>query len=446
MDTQSLRDLLEQWLTASLAWLTSPSSYYQLLLVLFALLFAYLISLAVGKSIARPIKSTDSRPIGWLRRFSFRGRNLALPLFSIIFLAIAADISDYLFGNSTLIRLFEIIAVVSLAYIILSRFVSSLFIKNFIKIVVIPIVLLQLFGLLDTVVAYLDSLALEIGNIRISAQGLIRVLIFGSILFWLGRISNTAGQRIIRQQQVLDIGTREVFAKLYQVALIIVIFLLLLQIMGINITALAVFSGALGVGLGFGLQSIASNFISGLIILLDQSLSVGDYIELDDGRTGTIRELNMRSTTLETYDGKDIMVPNERFITNNFINWTHKNKKQRYSITFQVAYDTDLHMLFDLLRQVVASHPQVLNGQDVPIEERPDAEICGFGESGVDILVEFWMEGIDDGVNRVGGDLYLMIWDALKEHQVEIPYPQRVVRMAGEEPLPGHSPQKPQHG
>ena len=123
------------------------------------------------------------------------------------------------------------------------------------------------------------------------------------------------------------------------------------------------------------------------------------------------------------------MVPNEQFITTSFINWTHKNKKQRYSIEFQVAYSTDLNKLFKILREVVSSHPKVLSGPDLAIDEIADAEISGFGESGIDILVEFWMEGIDDGVNRVGADLLLMIWEALKEHQIEIPYPQRVVKI-----------------
>jgi small-conductance mechanosensitive channel len=183
------------------------------------------------------------------------------------------------------------------------------------------------------------------------------------------------------------------------------------------------------VGLGFGLQSIASNFISGIILLLDRTLSVGDYIEMEDGRAGTIRALNMRSTTLETYDGKDIMVPNEQFITTSFTNWTHKNTKQRYALEFDVAYDTDLHSLFSLIREVVASHPQVLSGDAVPIEERPDAEIKEFGNSGIVILVEYWIDGVDDGVNRVGADLNLMIWDALKERGVVIPFPQREVRI-----------------
>jgi small-conductance mechanosensitive channel len=159
---------------------------------------------------------------------------------------------------------------------------------------------------------------------------------------------------------------------------------------------------------------------------------VGDHIELESGQSGNILSMNMRSTALETYDGKVVVVPNETFITGAFTNWTHNNEKQRYSIEFQVSYNTDLEFLFQLLRKVVASHPQVISGEEVPLAERPDAEIAGFGDSGIDILVEFWMFGIDDGVNRVGGDLNLMIWQALREHNIEIPFPQREVKILGD--------------
>ncbi|WP_455199677.1 mechanosensitive ion channel family protein [Kaarinaea lacus] len=411
------------------SWATSPAFYSQLGLVLLAIVIAYSLSAVIKRY--SPIFKSEPQPgpLQFLRKSIYQTKDLLFPIFIVLFLAITVDLSDYLLKQSSLVRVFESLAVVLVIYSILTRFVSNVFIRSLIKWIVIPIAILQVVGFLDNIILYLESLVVEIGNIKISAYGIVRVALFGGILFWLGRITNQTGQRIIRQQHHLDMGTREVFAKLFQVALVLVIFILLLQVMGINITALAVFGGALGVGLGFGLQSIASNFISGMILLLDRSLSIGDYIELADGRTGTIRELNMRSATLETFDGKDIMVPNEQFITSNFINWTHKNKKQRYSIEFQVAYSTDLHKLFDILREVVASHPKVISGPDIPIEERPDAEICGFGDSGVDILVEFWMEGIDDGENRVGGDLYLMIWDALKENNIQIPFPQREVKI-----------------
>lgn len=429
MDINKIKEQAALLVDKFFDWATSPVFYSQLGLVIVAVILAYSVA-TVLKNRTPILKTPPSEgALKFLRSGIYKIRELLFPLFIVFFLAITVDLSDYLVKQSWLVRIAEGVAVVLLVYSILSRFISNVFIKSLLKWIAIPIAILQVFGLLDNVIVYLESLNVEVGNIKISAYGVVRVIIFGALLFWLGRISNQAGQNAIRQQQHLDIGTREVFAKLYQVTLFVVIFVILLQIMGVNITALAVFGGAVGVGLGFGLQSIASNFISGIILLLDRSLAVGDYIELSDGRMGTIREMNMRSTLLETYDGKDIMVPNEQFITTSFVNWTHKNKKQRYSINFQVAYSTDLHKLFDILREVVASHPKVISGPDLPIEEVPDAEISGFGDSGVNILVEFWMEGIDDGEHRVGGDLLLMIWDALKENQIEIPFPQREVKI-----------------
>jgi small-conductance mechanosensitive channel len=429
MDMNTIETNLNQFVVTIIEWSTSPEFYAQCSLVLLAIITALTFAYVLRKY--SPILRDEPKPgyLFFLRNKIYQIRDLLFPLFNVIALAIAIELGEFTVQQSWLIRLAESLAVIFMLYTIISRFIPSRFIRNLVKWIAIPIALLQVFGWLDEVSAYLDTIDMQIGNIRLSAYGLARVIVVGLILFWLGRVSNNTGQQIIRNIEGLEIGTREVFAKLFQVTLVVIIFILLLQAMGINLTALAVFGGALGVGLGFGLQAIASNFISGIIILLDKSITVGDHIELEDGQTGIIRELKMRSTTLETFDGKDIMVPNERFITTNFINWTHKNKKQRYSLEFQVAYKTDMHKLFDLLREIVASHPQVLSGPDIPIEERPDAEIAGFGDFGVDILIEFWMEGIDDGKNRVGADLLLMIWDAFKENDIEIPFPQREVKI-----------------
>ncbi|MDZ7670085.1 MAG: mechanosensitive ion channel, partial [Gammaproteobacteria bacterium] len=290
-------------------------------------------------------------------------------------MGVVVELSDELVGQSWLARACQSLAVVFTLYSIVSRFVSSLFIHIIFKWFLIPIAILEIFDVLAPLVTYLDALDIHIGNIRLSAYGLFRVIIFGSILFWAGLFLNRFGQQMIRKQDAVNLEIREIFAQLFQVGLFIVIFILLLQIMGVNLTALAVFGGALGVGLGFGLQAIASNFISGLIILLDRSIKVGDYIELDDGRMGTIRDINMRSTLMETFDGKDVMVPNEQFITTRFVNWTHKNKKQRYALNFQVSYKTDIPAMLAIVKETVRSHPQVINEPDTPIEELADAEI-----------------------------------------------------------------------
>lgn len=311
---------------------------------------------------------------------------------------------------------------------VVHRFAATLF-----RWIGLPILLLNMLDFLPTVIEALEEISISVGNVSLSAYGVVRVIIFGGFLFWLGRASNNFGKAIIRKQASLDMPTKEVFSKLFEVSLFCIITLLLLNVMGISLTTLAVFGGAVGVGLGLGLQSIASNFISGIIILLDRSLTIGDFVELDDGQKGFVREFKMRYTVLETYDGKDILVPNEKFISSLMINWTHKDPKQRYRVDFSVPYSTDVRSMVEFIKEAVGKHPQVINGEDVPFEEPPDCEIDSFGDSGINMFVEFWMYGVDDGRNRVGGDLMLIIFETLRENGIEIPFPQREVKILNPE-------------
>lgn len=429
MNMEEIKSNANELLLIISNWASSPKFYAQAASIIVAFLLAIFVAHLLKKRVPQFKQEPDSGKFLLIRKVVYQASDLLLPMLAILFLAISIEVSMAFVEQSWLIRIAQSLAVILFLYTAITRFIKSPFINGLFRWIGIPLATLHVFDWLDNVVMFLEDISLEIGNIHLSAYALARTLIFGSILFWLGRISNSAGQQVIRNSKTLDTGTREVFAKLFEMILFIALFLLLLQVMGINLTTLAVFGGALGVGLGFGLQQIAANFISGIIILLDRSITVGDYIELEDGTTGILRELNMRSATLETYDGKDIMVPNEQFITTRFINWTHKDIKQRYDLEFSVAYDTDLHQLFKIIRDLVGSHPQVLSGPDVSIEEQPDAEISSFGDSGVNILVEYWMEGVDDGENRVNADLLLMIWDALKENNIDIPFPQREVRI-----------------
>ncbi len=433
---ESFAEWVEQAGQEVLAHLSSPDFYLQIAIIAVALPLAWALAAYCRSHIRIFREEPVTGPLQDLRGKVHRMRELLLPVMAALVLGGATVLSSGLIGEVWLVRAAQGAAFVFLVFSLANHFIRNETIIVILKWIGVPIALLYMTGLLGDVTGHLDSVSMEIGNIRITLYAVIRTFVFGVVLFWLGRLSNTTGQRVIRSRSALDAGTREVVAKLFEIGVFVLIFLLLLNIMGIDLTALAVFGGALGVGLGFGLQQIASNFISGIIILLDRSLTIGDYIELEDGRAGTLRELTMRSATLETFDDKDIMVPNERFITTAFVNWTHNNKKQRYSLRFQVAYRTDLEKLFDIVRETVASHPKVLSGDDLPVAERPDAEIEGFGDSGIDILVEFWMEGIDDGDNRVGGDLLLMIWMALKAEGIEIPFPQREVKVLKEDAAP----------
>lgn len=413
--------------------LTQPETYTQIAIILFIYALAFLLANRIVHYVPAFGASNRELPDHPIKRFFYKVGNLVFPVLAILLLRISAEISAVAIEQGWVLQVALTVAILLLFNSIVNDFVSNYLINRAFRWIGLPLLFLHLVGILDSLIHILHSISISIGSIELSLYGMARVAIFGSLLFWLGRVSTHTGRDLIRRQVQLDFRTREVAAKLLEVVVYFVIFLLLLQVMGINLTALAVFGGALGVGLGFGLQAIASNFISGIIILLDRSVSVDDYIQLEDGRTGFVRELNMRYTTLETYDGKDIMVPNEKFIVEPFTNWTHKNKQQRYRVDFSVAYHTDVRKLVDIIKGVVASHPQVFSGDAVPIEERPDCEIDSFGDSGINMFVEFWMEGIDDGRNRVGGDLLLMILEAIQEHGFEIPFPQREVRVLNPE-------------
>lgn len=434
MNTDLIKQYFEHSLLLVQQTLSTPFTYLQIAIVLLVYLLAFLLA----KKIRNHIGVTNHQPPETahpLHKLAFRLGGIIYPLLSIIMLRVSTEISGHTAHTAWVINTAYFIAVILFFHFCIQAFVTHRFAANLFRWVGLPTLILHLLGYLPIFIAELEDVSLNVGNVSVSAYGVLRVLIFGTLLFWLGRASSSLGKDIIRKQEHLDVPTREVFSKLFEVALFCVVFLLLLNVMGINLTTLAVFGGAVGVGLGLGLQSIASNFISGIIILLDRSLTVGDYVQLDDNTKGFVREFRMRYAVLETYDGKDIVVPNEMFISSQFINWTHKDPKQRYRVDFSVPYATDVRAMVEIIKVVVAEHPQVISGEDVPFEERPDCEIDSFGDSGINMFVEFWMQGVDDGKNRVGGDLMLSILETLKAHDIHMPFPQREVTILNAEQM-----------
>ncbi|MEM7765030.1 MAG: mechanosensitive ion channel domain-containing protein [Pseudomonadota bacterium] len=434
--TTKLADAWQAWLSGAISAIQSSTFYSQIAVIVVALVITGFIARALKKLrwFQQPASTSN---ITRLRSGFYRARFMLFPLALVLTLLVATHLGENLSHPVWLLRIAEGVALVYLIYTGIARLVTNGFIRFMGHWVGVPLALLAVFGWLGDVTTFLDSLKLPLGSesVNLSAYTLLRAFVLGAFLFWLGRASNTIGKETIRRQEQLDVGTREVFVKLFEIVVFVVISLLLLRVVGVSLTALTVFGGALGVGLGFGLQQIASNFISGIILLLDRSVTIGDFVELEDGRSGTLRELNMRFGVLETYDGKDIVVPNEQFITSKYTNWTHKDPKQRYSIEFQVAYSTDLDALFEDLRKLCQEHPRVLSGDVYPIEFQPDAEIAGFGDSGIDVLIEYWMDGVDDGANRVSADLLLAIYHLFaRKTDYEFPFPQREVRILGDQP------------
>ncbi len=327
-------------------------------------------------------------------------------------------------GQDWLVKLAQGLAVVFLLYRVIKTFVSNPLFQKLATWIVIPLAVLAVFGYYDNLMAVLNGTTLmKMGDTPITIMTLVRLGIFGALFFYLGNISNTKGQSAIRSQEGLDAGVREIVAKLFQILLFIILFVLILSFAGIPLSGLVVIFSAVGLGIGFGLQPIAANFISGLIILFDRSVKVGDFIMTESEQFGRVKAINMRSTTVATADGKDIIVPNTSFTESAYENWTHDSPLQRYEVDFGVAYDTDLDALVPLIRDAVLEHPDVLGEPDLP-----SVEFRTFGASSINMCVEFWCEGVDDGPNKFTSDVGFIIWRTLKANNIEIPFPQRVVR------------------
>jgi len=415
----------QQGLDTVLGWLTSPAAYVQ-----FGLLVgAYLIALMVF-AWARPrltrllaVGADDRRPIAHIFRFLTLFLPLLLPLIAYAVTAAGEGITRSIFGTGEIIALGKRLFIFLAVYRLVRHILKDPLLKFIGRYALIPIAALYVVGLLTLVSTELGEMRVVLGDINFSALAIIRGVIAGAVLFWLGRWSSDTGTTYIRAQEELRPPTRELAAKAFEAAVFGVAFLLLINVLGLNLSALAIFGGALGVGIGFGLQKIASNFISGIILLLEGQATVGDFVELDGGESGTIVKLGARATILETFDGKWIVVPNEDFITSRIVNWSDAGSGNRYEVEFSVAYETDINKVPAIIEQAVAAHPVVLS-----TPEPPDCELRGFGDSGINFGVEFWAEGLDDGPNKYTSDIRFVVWNALKEAGIEIPFPQREIR------------------
>lgn len=303
------------------------------------------------------------------------------------------------------------------------------FLKLLGRFVFIPMAALYVIGLLAPVMQRLEMTVVPLGNLSFDLLWLIRFSVVGGIIFWLGRWSNDQAGTAINAQEDMRPATRQLAVKTAEFAIFGAAFLILMNIMGVSLNSLAVLTGAIGVGLGFGLQKIASNFISGVILLLEGQATVGDYVELDGGEAGTIVKMTARAAILETFDGRWIVVPNEDFIVTRVVNYSDQGSANRYEAPFSVSYDTDINRVPEVIQTAVARLDFVL---DDP--EGPDCELSGFGDSGIDFVCEFWVNGIDDGRNKYTSQVLFAIWNALKDAGIEIPYPHRVVQIKGELP------------
>jgi small-conductance mechanosensitive channel len=411
----------------ALGWLLSPAAWSQFAILVAAYLLAVLISRRLRPALKNLIDPQDSQNMFTAPRlFILQFLPLILPLLAYALTGIGEQVVRSVFDSGAVIafgkRIFLFLAVRAFVRDIL----RDPFLKLLSRFMLLPIAALYTLGLLDIVTLQLSETVVGVGNIQFSLISIVRGLIAGSLLFWLGQWSNSQTSALIEKQQEMRPSIRQLLIKTVEFAIFGVAFLVLMNIMGINLGALAVLGGAIGVGLGFGLQKIASNFISGVILLVEGQATVGDYVELDGGESGKIVKMTARAAMLETFDGRWIVVPNEDFITTRVVNYSDSGSANRYEAPFSVSYDTDINLVPAIIEAAVATHPEILTSP-----YPPDCELRGFGDNGVDFAVEFWVNGFDDGPNKYTSDVLFLIWNALKDNGIDIPFPQRVVEIKG---------------
>jgi len=266
------------------------------------------------------------------------------------------------------------------------------------------------------------DLAFKVGKVDLSAldllQGFGAIIVTLMVALWLARLLES---RLMGQDNI-DMSLRVVLSKFFRALFLAVAVLIALQIAGIDFTLLSVFGGALGVGLGFGLQKVASNYVSGFIILLDRSIRPGDFITADN-RYGTVSQLHARYTVVRSLDGTEAIIPNDTLMTTTVINHSYSDQRMLGKLSVQVSYGSPLEEVLTMLVEAASSQSRVLK------DPAPGAVVTGFGESGIDLELAFWIADPENGLGALRSSIYLTIWRAFQQHGVEIPYPQRELRI-----------------
>lgn len=252
-------------------------------------------------------------------------------------------------------------------------------------------------------------------------QGTLSVIVTILMALWLGQLIES---RLMRAT-TMQVNLRVMFSKLAQILLLLAAFLIALPAVGIDLTVLSVFGGMLGVGIGFGLQKIAANYVSGFIILMDRSVSLGDLVTIGD-HTGTLTRMTARYVVVRSLGGLEAIIPNETIITSTVLNHSFSDRKVRVGLPIQVAYATDLDAARKIMVDAALAHPRVL--KDPP----PGALILAFADSGINLELGVWVADPDQGLAGLRSDLNDAIWRGFREQGIEIPFPQREIRVLGD--------------
>ena len=395
--------------------LSTPAVLWQLAIVIAAVAIAHGINGVLRKYVM------EHAPLHWKIAIGSINRVL-FPLTSLILILIGQLILEH-WQHIGLLKLANRLFLAMAAIRLIVYFMRYLFTGAWLKTVenvaawtIWGLLALHLTGLLPQIMESLADVQFSIGknpvNLLLIIQGLFTIVITIFIALWISRLFEN---KLMRTEQ-MNVNMRVVFTKLIRIVLLFVAILIALSAVGLDITLLSVFGGALGVGLGFGLQKIASNYVSGFIILLDKSMQIGDVIAVDK-HYGVVQDLRSRYMILRKMDGTNVIIPNESLITTAVVNHSLTEHKGRVQINFTIHFDAPLELAMQLMRDIALKQPRIL---ETPA---PDTLIRGFGEQGVELVLTVWIADPEKGAGSLQSAFYLEIWKAFKLNNIHFVKP-----------------------
>ena len=401
-----------------------PYQLLQVAMIVGSVAVAWLIARTLGPRLESWALSKSGRPKWQLRWIVILRRRMQLGIFALLAWAATGSFA-LLYTFPSRRYLLALAATIATAWFfigIATQVVRNRFLRKIIGWGLTAYATLYYVGYLDEVTGFLDRVAISFGDFNLSLLALLKAAVVTGLLFYAARLLSTTAATRIRANEDISPSMRVLTVKFLQIALYSAAFFIGLKAVGFDLTGLAVLSGAIGVGLGFGLQKVVSNLVSGIIILLDKSVKPGDVISLGD-TFGWIESLGARYVSVVTRDGKEYLIPNEDLITGQVVNWSHSNEFVRIDLHFGTSYHDDPHLVRKLAVEAALGAKRVL-------KNRPAVcHITGFGDSSVDYILRFWIRDPVEGLTNVRGAVYLALWDTFKEHGISIPFPQREVKV-----------------
>jgi len=373
------------------------SNLYQVLLAVGLYGVAYVLRLWLGPRIRNWMASREGWPKWRMRVLVVIHRRLQAIFFvALVWIAVFMLREVTWPSRSYLLSIIGLLALAWLTVVLATRLIKSPLLRKLVRYGAWIYVTLRIIGLTEEASRVLDSAAFEMGEFRISLLVILKAVVVIGVLAALARFLTTTTSRRIQSNEDISPSMRVLIVKVMQIAFYGVAFYIGVKAVGLDLTGLAVLSGAIGVGLGFGLQKVVSNLVSGVIILLDKSIKPGDVISL--GETfGWINTLGARYASVVTRDGKEYLIPNEDLITNQVVNWSHSDDFVRLDIFFGTAYHDDPHEVRKMAIAAAKSVDRVLSFRP------PVCHIVGFGDSSVDYILRFWIRDPTGGLTNIRG-------------------------------------------